>query len=145
MPSAELSASLLCGAFECMWSSNSMRGRPNENTLWPKHCRRDHFSQMSTRFAMRATFVCDTNFVSSTHILKYSETFLGSIRAACNKVAAFCHGRAPSQDTMLPSWWVLVLPGPKALTNQILKLNMDTSYFVDGVWRWLIAWLGRIL
>ena len=33
------------------------------------------------------------------------------VHAACNNVAAFCHGRATMQDTMLPPRCVLVLPG----------------------------------
>ena len=38
-------------------------GWPNEDTLWRQHCWRDNVSNMLTRFATRATFVADTNFV----------------------------------------------------------------------------------
>ena len=89
------------------------RGRQNEDTLWRPRCWRDHVSQMLTRFATRATFVADTNFVPWTqNVLKIFRN-ISCARAARNNVAAFWHGRATSQDTMLPPQCVLVLPGLK--------------------------------
>ena len=54
---------------------------------------------MLTRFVTRATFVSDTNFVSWTPkmFLKIFRN-ISCVCAALNNVAAFCHGRATSQD-----------------------------------------------
>ena len=63
--------------FTNVWSTY-VRGRTNEDT-WQQHCWRDHVSQMLTRFAMRTTFVVDTNIVSWTQcVCKSSEMFLVS-------------------------------------------------------------------
>ena len=71
-------------AFPTLLPTVPLRGRQNDDTLWRQHCGRDHVSEMLTRFATRAKFVADTNFVSWTYkmFLKISETFLVSARRA---------------------------------------------------------------
>ena len=66
------------------------QGLANEDTLWRQHCWLDHVSQMLTRFATRATFVADTNFLSWTQ-QNVSESLrnISCVRAARNNVAAF--------------------------------------------------------
>ena len=66
--------------------------RANRMLLWRQHCWRDQFFSNVDSF-------CHARNICGGHkkcFWKSSETF---VRAACNIVAAFCHGRATSQDT----------------------------------------------
>ena len=82
---------LLCKAYMDVPPSVLAKGRQNKDTLWQRHCWRDHVSQRLSCFATCAIFVADTNVVSWTQMLcpehkkcfwKSSATLLVSARHA---------------------------------------------------------------
>ena len=79
---------------------------------------------MLTRFATRATFVAYTNFVSWTQklFLKISRD-----RAARNNVAAFCHGRATSQDTLLCARLYVHQRSLSPCSVELLEMSEESS------------------
>ena len=140
----------------CSVCKSTLRDWQNKDTLWWQHCWCDHVPQILTCFTTRATFVSDTNFASWTHkmFLKIFRN-ISCVSTAHNNVAAFCHGRATLQDTMLLPPCFLVLPwevitqkahpcSPKLLHSGDFLCWYVGPYFMTGI-TWALPWDALLL
>ena len=98
----------------------NVRGRQTRDTLWRQHWWRDLVFQMSLSLPR-------VQDLWRTQKKLFLEIFrnISCVRAARNNVAAFCHGRATSKDTMLPPQCALVLPEPQMSPLEIFISLFD--------------------